>query len=303
VLVAGIGLWAGLDLWPERSAADARPEVRFTSRIVAEGLPNTVIFEYDVSGVDADSFFIQQSWDASRRVRISPDQRTLTSTYYEPGFYDASLIANDEVLRSHPVHVTTVGWLALIEGDPSPTYLTPMDVHGYLLASEEQLDERDRPPTEELRIVSFYNVRPFESLHTDDFAFETVVRHPGEGSVDPCRRAEIAVLGEHGALAFLLGIPGCVGDLEAMFSDVYLDGAKNDLSALGIDLSDWQRLEMHVEDRSVRLQVGDNDPLAARFTKDIGRVVGLQYRFAGSGAIDHVTLRDADGGVVYDESF
>lgn len=272
---------------------------------MVEGLPNTVIFEYDVSGVEADSFFIQQSWDASRRVRISPDQRTLTSMYYEPGFYNASLIANDEVLRSHAVHVTTDGWLALVEGDPTPVYLSDASEagRGYLMASEEMLDERDRAATGDLRIVTFYNVRPFERLHTDDFTFEVVVRHLGAESVDPCKHAEIAVLGEHGALVFLLGIPGCIGDLEAMFGDTYLDGSTNDLSALGIDLSDWQRVEMRVENRSVRLQIGENDPLSASYTTDVGRVVGLQFRFAGAGAIDDVTLAGPDGGVVYDESF
>ena len=33
-------------------------------------IPNSVVFSYNIDDVQADSFFIQQSWDKNRRVRI-----------------------------------------------------------------------------------------------------------------------------------------------------------------------------------------------------------------------------------------
>ncbi|MEI9809516.1 MAG: hypothetical protein WDO16_17520 [Bacteroidota bacterium] len=41
----------------------------------------------------ADSFFIQQSWDKNRRVKIDKHSHTLTDIYYEPGYHIAKLIA------------------------------------------------------------------------------------------------------------------------------------------------------------------------------------------------------------------
>ena len=40
------------------------------AKVTGNDLPNTVVFTYDVTAVTADSFFIQQSWDRTRRVRV-----------------------------------------------------------------------------------------------------------------------------------------------------------------------------------------------------------------------------------------
>src|SRR5690606_29224337 len=73
-------------------------------------LPNTVVFSYNVDDVKADSFFIQQSWDTGRRVRIYPGQYTLTDIYYEPGYHLAKLMANDSVIRTVDVSIPTDRW-------------------------------------------------------------------------------------------------------------------------------------------------------------------------------------------------
>src|SRR5258708_2105705 len=63
-------------------------------------VPNTVIFRYNIDSVQADSFFIQQSWDRNRRVRIFKHSYTLTDIYYEPGYHTAKLIANDKIIKT-----------------------------------------------------------------------------------------------------------------------------------------------------------------------------------------------------------
>ncbi|MCK5700755.1 MAG: hypothetical protein KAI29_06365, partial [Cyclobacteriaceae bacterium] len=68
VLIALLSLYFLID---RRQVFYEPDEVVFKSKKVTTGLPNTVIFEYDISNVIADSFHIQQSWDQRRRVRIS----------------------------------------------------------------------------------------------------------------------------------------------------------------------------------------------------------------------------------------
>src|SRR5690606_34983145 len=56
--------------------------VTFTARkTVAKGTPATVVFDYDVSEVTADSFFIQQSWDPAHRAAIGPGRGVHTTIY------------------------------------------------------------------------------------------------------------------------------------------------------------------------------------------------------------------------------
>lgn len=73
-------------------------------------IPNSVVFSYNIDSVEADSFFIQQSWDANRRVRIHKNKYTLTDIYYEPGYHIAKLIANDSAIREVDVSIPTDRW-------------------------------------------------------------------------------------------------------------------------------------------------------------------------------------------------
>ena len=97
LLGGGIVLWLGLrgaEQEPDNPSSDL---VSFSTRPVAYDLPNTVVFEYDVSAIEADSFFIQQSWDRNLRTRVTRDHSIHTSTYFYPGYYSAKLIANDSI--------------------------------------------------------------------------------------------------------------------------------------------------------------------------------------------------------------
>ncbi|HET9433771.1 MAG TPA: hypothetical protein VFO37_08445, partial [Chitinophagaceae bacterium] len=91
-------------------------------------IPNTVIFHYNIDDVKADSFFIQQSWDVNRRVRIYKNNYTLTDIYYEPGYHLAKLIANDSIIKTVDVSIPSNGWFIFaIEPKPrsNPEYIKP----------------------------------------------------------------------------------------------------------------------------------------------------------------------------------
>src|ERR1041385_1932242 len=59
----------------------------FKHREVTDDLPNSVVFDCDVSAYDADSAFIQQNWDPRRREKVPLDLKQHTSIYYEPGYF------------------------------------------------------------------------------------------------------------------------------------------------------------------------------------------------------------------------
>lgn len=278
--------------------------VQFRSRPVAQGVPNTVIFEYDVTGVRADSFFIQQSWDPRRRGPIAPDGQTLTSIYYRPGFFKAKLIANDSILQEHPIHIKTDDWVIMLEAEPVPHYITERNpaTDGFLSISKTWLEAQpDLLPNEQ--VFSFFKVRDFGTLRTDHFSLETAVRREMTDDRYPCQRVHIVVMGERNMMLIPLTNLGCVGTLNLILGDLVVEGTMHDLSTFGADLTVWQRVQVAVEDNSVTIQVGTNTPYTHRLAKDLGKVVGLSYHFEGVGAIDYVRLKDGDGRSVYSETF
>lgn len=124
-------------------------------------MPNTVIFKYNVSKSNADSVFIQQSWDPKRRFKVDKNKHEYTSTYYMPGYYRAKLILNDSIVREHDILIESKDWMGMLHREPIPIYLPEKTVnHGDWVGikesdlKNEQLDNQKEVPTLILTHVS-----------------------------------------------------------------------------------------------------------------------------------------------------
>ena len=49
-------------------------KIEFSSRPITSGLPNSVVFDFDLEGVTSDSLLIQQYWDPTKSIKIRKDQ-------------------------------------------------------------------------------------------------------------------------------------------------------------------------------------------------------------------------------------
>ncbi len=142
-------------------------------------MPNTVVFNYNVDDVDADSFFIQQSWDDNRRVRVYKNQYTLTDIYYEPGFHLAKLIANDSMIREIEVSIPTDRWMFYANEQKilyKTEYINGVELSkGTLTLSEEDLARNDIDTKEDkFYIYSYFPTKMDASA--DNFDLKARVR-------------------------------------------------------------------------------------------------------------------------------
>ena len=305
LLGAATVVWLGLRDSNDTALPPDDSTVRFVSRPLAYDLPNTVVFEYDVAGVPADSFFIQQSWDDRLRTRISAENSAHSSTYFYPGYYSAKLIANDMVLKEHPVHVKTASWTALLEESPTPVYL-PEDAmldDGTLSVSREWLDGNGFPIDSGNHVLGYYYVQDFGPLMMDNFSLEASVSHQKPEIRRPCQGGQVTIRGEDGMIRFPFDIAGCTGLMRVIAGDVHHTGEEHDLSALGADYASWQLVKLDVKDKTVRIQIGTNPPYTFAYTYDMGKVVGMWFQFVGRGALDQVRLHDENGRMMYEEVF
>lgn len=275
-----------------------------SKKMVDTGVPNTVIFEYDASAVlPGDSVFIQQSWDPKLRQRVPAHEKVHTSIYYYPGFYKAKLVVNDSIVKEHALYIKSEGWLAVAESAKVPVYFKKEDAlqsAGILTLPEKLLKEKNIAMQPETPWVSFFNIREFEGVMSDAFDFETAIRHDyNEGSA-VCQHSEVHILLEGGAIIIPLSIPGCVSAL-ALYD---MDGKLPDPSPLGVNLSDWVKLRYTVHNKLGSLYINDAlayDSLNLNFPAV--RLVGLRYRFQGTGSVDYVRLGATDSATVFTEEF
>ncbi len=280
-------------------------QVLFTAnKTVSLGVPSTVIFNYDVSGIEADSFFIQQDWNPNHRDRIKPDGNHFSSMYYMPGYHKTKLIANETILKIIPVHIQTDGWMsaAMYNYDERPVYIRKDEDSNGVLSAESDDILNSSMDIERFSLLSFVNIREYGGLSGHNFEYETRLRYKSFLN-DPCPAIMSTIHTEVHIYYIPLTLTGCESNIELKLGEVYKSGKENDLSMFGTDVYQWQTLQLKVIDKKAEVFLNGTKVYEQVFEDNFGRIVGLDYRFSGLGEIDYVRLKEAGGELVYEDSF
>ena len=288
--------------------AQSYAEAKFSSRKnVSAGVPNTVIFDYDISMYDFDSAFIQQSWDIRRRAKIEKNEMHSTSIYYYPGFHRAKLLINDQLVKEIPVFITTDNWLKLIQNpdnDLIPVYVNEnCESDGQMYIAPEIVASHNIDFSEHNHSTSFYYVNDNFSGDSDNFRLKTRIKNNVNEGALVCQGCEISVYGENGRHFIQVCDPGCIASLLLKFGSRYISGSNNDLSSFGCDMNLWNEVELKIENKLVSVLLNGNEIYKTAYENSNGAIKGISYSFAGSGAIDYVQLFDQKEQLVYNEDF
>ncbi|MEZ4828906.1 MAG: hypothetical protein R3C61_21860, partial [Bacteroidia bacterium] len=252
-----VALWisasSGPETHPARESVHDSPV--FFSAPVTNGIPNTVIFHYDVSCFRADSFFIQQSWDRRRRELILPENNTHTSVYFSPGYFRAKILADNQVLAEHDVYIPSDGWLALMDNFPGPLYLTLSEKEKTLSVDPVELSEAEKMINEKRHRLNYLLVQDFGELMSNEFETEAEIRLTNPFHQSVCGRINLVVICSEGRISIPFSVPGCVGDLNIIFGETIVEGKTHDFSPLGISVSQWNRLKLTVKQNQADISI------------------------------------------------
>ena len=294
-ILVGYGAWKNLY---SENEIEVESEVKFSlEQTLDQKIPNTVIFSYDVSGVKADSFFIQQSWNPANKTRIDPAAHHFSSTYYTPGYHMARLIANDSILAYEPVHLKSDGWFPLVKYDVrdiqsiyiNPSLL-PKDNDGLTVQLSDLIDAGVDPDREFL--LRYYNVKDFNGLSTSNFRLETRFKCDSV-LTKVCPRFRVMLIGEANVFYVPVIEKGCEGDLNILVGEQYLSSRSSDLSSFGADMYSWNTLKWEVEDKKVQISLNENPIMDFEFFEDFGEIKGIIYTFNTIGSIEYTSLEDS----------
>lgn len=270
-------------------------QYQFSSRkMVTEGVPNTVIFDYNATSAPEDSVFIQQNWDPSKRVQVSRQQHQSTSVYYYPGHFQAKLVVSDQVVKEHSLLIKTKGWLPMIEQTPVPVYFTEAGARSgdELGLSIAQIRDKNIPLQPEAPWVRYSNVGNWEPLTTSRFRFEAELKNDfGEGSA-VCRHTHVYLLCEGGAIIIPLAAKGCISDMNLMLPRQFVSGKTSDLSGLGVNFDQWVKLRCESLNGQIRIFINDTLAFQTAMPGEGLNISGINFRFQGTGRIRNVTLKD-----------
>jgi hypothetical protein len=304
LIVGAIGAAALLQI--NKTSSPNFDKASFSVRKITENeIPNTVVFDYDVDEIVADSFFIQQSWDKNRRVRISRQNHTLTDIYYEPGYHIAKLIANDLVIRTVEVSIPTDRWVLFAKDNPGskPEYIATDDTveDGVFRITEKSiLDNQVDPDKEKEYAYTFFPSKI--DVSSDNFILKTKVRIK-EIKNNACPYITLDIFNQGYTMFFKNTLPGCSSEASLQFGDKLISGKETDLASLGSNVREWTDLELTVNDKHVTILVNGQNVYSSSYEYSSRFITGLGFMSNGICEIDFVELKGLDGTVVAEDNF
>ncbi|HET6994537.1 MAG TPA: family 16 glycoside hydrolase [Chitinophagaceae bacterium] len=274
-------------------------------RTTASDLPNTVVFNYNIDKVIADSFFIQQSWDKDRRVRIDKKNHTLTDIYYEPGYHVAKLIANDQVIKTMDVSIPTDRWFFYArERKPAslPVYITTTGIkNGSLTTNKEDVVNSGIDIGKEQLFLQVYF--PTQIEHSSDNYILHCRARINEVKNNSCPFLMCEVFCQRNFMYFKSTPKGCASEIKAQFGENILNGKIVDLSGLGTGVEEWQDIEITVKNKNVTITINGKQALSTQYAESSGMITGLGFISNGLPEVDFVNLKKLDGTLIYNNDF
>jgi hypothetical protein len=201
--------------------------------------------------------------------------------------------------------IRTQGWLPLVEREPVPVYYKPEQArrNGMLSLDVAQLQASSINLQPNTPWVRYFQVGNWGRVSSENFTLETELKNDYREGSAACQHTELVMLCEDNAIVLPFSQPGCVSGLTLHAADQHLEGATNDLSAFGCDLSQWVKVRCEVKNKHMRVFINDTPAYQLTFRSNAGALIGLCYRFEGTGSVNSVRLTDRAGKTVFLDNF
>ncbi|WP_298895595.1 hypothetical protein [uncultured Psychroserpens sp.] len=266
-------------------------KIQFSSKPIVDGLPNSVVFDFDLNSTQSDSIYIQQFWDPTKIIKLTQDQVQATGQYYYPGYFRAKLIVDGIILKEHDLFIKSNGWIGTLDYDPIPKYINDKRLNSGKLSFSNSISEEIKTSDKPL-LASFHYINDIPKISGDDFTLQSSIKSIYHDKWAVCQKTSIVVVGTKSAFIIPFSIPGCTSELNGMVSEKALKGKNMDLSSLGIDFSSERRVLITSKDKVLKVYIDDLEVFSKDYAESIGNIVGIRYRFLGISEIRDIKLLD-----------
>lgn len=297
-IISLLGLMAMISLQFVRPAGITVPaqlleSVEFKSDKIVAGVPNTVVFTYDVTKINGDRFYIQQNWDDRLRFEIDPTKKEVTSTYYYPGYWRAKIMVDTLVLKEHDLIVESDGWLITLDEEKNPRYFLKEEMTDQGLSVRPDIYENAIAGKSTIPWMTAHYVDDFGKLELDNLDLELEIKNGYRSGLTPCANIQVVVLGSENIFSIPLSQPGCVGDLRLRLGNVVKEGRDHNLVAFGRNLDLVQKIKLIVRNRQASIFINGELVQMVSYQDTGGTFYGLRIKFKGLGMAHSVQVRDS----------
>lgn len=267
----------------------------FNGESVSNGLPNSVVFNYDATAADDKSKIeIQQDWDESKRVIVNKNDSVSTSIYYRPGFFKSKLVVDGNIVKEKDILIPTKDWVGVIETDSIPIYLDMEDYQSEnsLSIKAGSLEKYGVDPRAARTPVGLYQIKDFGELYTSNFEMSALVRNDFRSGKSICQSAQLVIVHEDGPISIILTDKGCISDIMLYAFGKTIDGKKTNLSGFGVDFQNFVEVKCVSKNGQLEILL-DNQPVFSFNNPDEPKkILGCSIHFEGAGTVRNLEFKN-----------
>ena len=277
----------------------------FNGESVSNGLPNSVVFNYDATAADDQSKIeIQQDWDESKRVIVNKNDSVSTSIYYWPGFFKSKLVVDGNIVKEKDILIPTKDWVGVIETDSIPIYLDKEDYQSEnsLSIKASSLEKYGVDPRAARTPVGLYQIKDFGELYTSNFEMSALIRNDFRSGKSICQSAQLVIVHEDGPISIILTDKGCISDIMLHAFGKTIDGKKTDLSGFGVDFQDFVELKCVSKNGQLEILLDNQPVFSFNIPDNPKKILGCSIHFEGAGTVQNLEFKN-EHGMVYSYGF
>lgn len=269
--------------------------------------PHTAVFQ--VKGMETlpdDGGRYLMNYGDGKTMPINRHSNLYSHYYESPGRYYAGIALNGSLLSKVPVFLPTDGWDATGNMLHDTTRVYPVKVTDLFSKNRKGITASEAATagidTSRTFFIEFTNTQKTK-LSGDNFEINTRITSSADRTGVRCAQVGLTIFGESGFHKVDLLKPGCTYWSHIRFSEVFKDGTHDDLVPLGADFQKGGDLKLRVENQMVILSVNGTDVFRTSYQVAIGKIYGVQIKFAGIGAVHSLNLRDLRTGEAFSGNF
>jgi len=261
---------------------------------IGEGIPSSVVFKYDATKAGLNSTVeIQQNWDTLRREQIQIKDSIHTSIYHYPGYFEAKLVIDNEVVQERGVFIPSNDWITAIENKETPIYvsLDQSKKENILGIEPSFFNEQGFHLQTETTWTNYNFVQKFD-VFSDDFSFEANVKNAAVGGANICQVIQSILLFEGDAMIVPMAKLGCVAGLRLYIPDTELMGKTENLSMLGTSTEEWTNFKLMSNQNQLSIYINGKEVKRLPLQMKPRRLIGVRFRFQGTGWVKDIKVND-----------
>lgn len=271
-------------------------------------VPAIVVFNYNIENIQADSFFIVESVNDYKKKPLKNKKGKLTSSYQQPGNYEAFLIANDSIIRKLKISIESENWVGMVQYSNSPQeipfYFTEKDLikNGNLNIKRDQLLNGNIRIEDDLFVTYSKTLRSKKPVY-NDFVFSTRIKADSLEINSSSPRIFIALLFDKSFCYLPLIQHGAQDKLQLKYGKIILSGNDSDLSGLGCNIYQWQDVKIKSSNNDVLFYLNNQEIIKINEYGELGELKGFSFNFQGIGSINFISVERAISDTIYHNSF